>query len=58
MMEIYFKKENNNLIRGIGTVDVKGDTAYYKDTTDIAYPPEEAFEKTDCTVLKEKLNFN
>lgn len=54
VMEIYFKKEGTRLVRGIGPVDVKGDTSYYTDHSAIQYPKEEAFNKIPCEELAEK----
>lgn len=47
VMEIYLKKENGKLIRGIGPVDVKGDTSYYTDKSAIKYTGT-SYNKVDC----------
>lgn len=48
VMEVYFKKQGDKLIRGIGPVDVKGDTSYFKDPSGIRYEEKEAWSKVDC----------
>lgn len=53
VMEVYFKKENGRLLRGIGTMDVKGDTTYF--TSGVNYSEKEAFNKVDCDSVKGKL---
>jgi len=50
--EVYFKKVNGGLLRGIGDMDVKGDTAYF--TSGINYSDKEAFGKVDCDLIKGK----
>jgi len=57
VMEINFKNENEKLVRGIGDIDVKGDTAYYKDPAGIGYSESETFTKTGCALLQGKMNF-
>jgi hypothetical protein len=48
VMEVYFKKDGDRMIRGVGEMDVKGDTAYFKDKSKITYDPANAFVKTIC----------
>ena len=55
VMEVYFKKENGRLLRGIGDMDVKTDTTYF--TTGINYSDKEAFSKVDCGIVEWKLKF-
>jgi hypothetical protein len=47
-MEIYFKKEGDKLIRGIESMDVKGDTSYFTNPSDIKYEKKEAWGKVNC----------
>lgn len=58
MMEIYFKEDNGNLLRGMGKMDISGDTSYFKSSGDITYSPNDIFLKTDCSLPESKLNFN
>ena len=51
VMEVYFKKQGDKLIRGIGTVDVKGDTSYFKDPSDIKYEDKETWSRVDCGTM-------
>lgn len=55
VMEVYFKKENGRLLRGIGDMDVKTDTTYF--ISGINYSDKEAFNKIDCNVIEWKLKF-
>ena len=48
VMEIWFRLENKQLIRGIGSFGVKGDTSYYLNPADIQYDQEQVFKKVDC----------
>ena len=53
--EVYFKKDNGKLLRGIGTMDTKTDTAYF--ISGINYSDKEAFIKVDCGLIDWKLKF-
>ena len=55
VMEVYFKKENGKLLRGIGDMDAKTDTTYF--ISGINYSDKEAFTKVDCGIIEWKLNF-
>ena len=48
VMHVYFRYQNNKLIRGIGDMDVKGDTAYFKKPDMIVYPEDEVWQKVSC----------
>ena len=51
--EVYFKKENGKLLRGVGDMDTKTDTAYF--ISGINYSDKEAFNKVDCGSIEWKL---
>jgi len=53
--EVYFKKDNGKLLRGVGDMDAKTDTAYF--TSGINYSDKEAFIKVDCGSVDWKLKF-
>ena len=55
VMEVYFKKDNERLLRGIGSMDVKTDTTYF--ISGINYSDKEAFNKVDCKLIEWKLKF-
>jgi hypothetical protein len=55
VMEVYFKKDNGRLLRGIGNMDQKTDTTYF--TSGINYSDKEAFNKIDCAIVEGKLKF-
>ncbi len=46
--EVVFKIDGDNLIEGFGDIDVEGDTARYKNKTELEYNTERPFVKTDC----------
>ncbi|HEY5969352.1 MAG TPA: hypothetical protein VIU35_15340 [Chitinophagaceae bacterium] len=53
--EVYFKKDNGKLLRGVGAMDAKTDTAYF--LSGINYSDKEAFFKVDCGLIEWKLKF-
>lgn len=55
VMEVYFKKDNGRLLRGVGSMDVKTDTTYF--TSGVNYSDKEAFNKIDCAIIGGKLKF-
>jgi len=55
VMEVYFKKDNGRLLRGIGDMDAKTDTAYF--ISGINYSDKEAFTKADCDLIGWKLKY-
>lgn len=55
VMEVYFKKENGKLLRGVGDMDAKTDTTYF--ISGINYSDKEAFTKVDCALIGWKLKF-
>lgn len=48
VMEIYFKREGDKLIRGIGSIQVKGDTSYFSNPSDIKFEEKESWDKIAC----------
>lgn len=54
VMEIYFKKDGNQLLHGIGPVDAKGDTSYYTDHAAIKYTQDQSYTKLACEELPAK----
>jgi hypothetical protein len=52
VMEVYFKKDNGRLLRGVGDMDVKTDTTYFR--SGINYSDMEAFSKVDCKLINWK----
>ena len=55
VMEVYLKKENGKLLRGVGDMDARSDTAYF--ISGINYSDKEAFNKVDCDLIGWKLKF-
>jgi hypothetical protein len=54
VMEVWFKKQGNSLLRGIGPMDVKSDTSYFSDVTAIEFISGQALQKVDCNEVPEK----
>ena len=54
VMEVYFKKQGDHLIRGLGPVEVKGDSAYFHNDKDVDYKSDQTFTKVDCSILPSK----
>lgn len=48
VMEVYFKEENDGVVRGVGEMQTKGDTAYFVQPDKITYPANGMMKKTDC----------
>lgn len=54
VMEVWFRIADKQLIRGIGSFGVKGDTSYYTNKPDIQYGEEQVFPKVDCRKVPAK----
>ena len=54
LMEVYFKKQGDHLIRGLGPVTVKGDSAYFSSDRDVDYNSDQTFTRVDCATLPSK----
>lgn len=47
-MEVYFKLQQESLIRGLGTVATRGDTSFYSNPADIRFTEEMVYRKISC----------
>ena len=54
VMEVYFKKEGDHLLRGFGPVDVSGDSAYFKNKNGVDYKNDQTYTRVDCSILPSK----
>jgi hypothetical protein len=54
VMEVYFKKDSSGIIRGVGEMNAKGDTAYYTKPATIEYPLKEKWNKMPCEQIAGK----
>ncbi|HYJ38107.1 MAG TPA: hypothetical protein VEV87_05800 [Chitinophagaceae bacterium] len=54
VMEVYFRKQNDALVRGLGPVEVRGDSAYFNDHSKIQFSADQTFRKVDCSILPSK----
>jgi hypothetical protein len=48
VMEVYFKRQGDQLIRGVGSMDVKGDTSYFTNPSDIKFGEKDTWSKVAC----------
>jgi len=53
VMEVYFKEQDGSLVRGIGEMNTRGDTAYFVDPASIKYDGS-SLKKIDCESLPAK----
>ena len=51
VMEVWYKKQGDALLRAIGPVDVKGDSSYFSDKSAITFDPAQKLIKADCAVV-------
>ncbi len=51
VMDVFFKKEGDDLISGIGDMQTKGDSAYFINPQNVKYPAEGNFKKLDCEIV-------
>ena len=49
VMEIYFKKQDDGLVRGLGNVAVKGDTSYFENAGEVRYRTDQVFTRVSCS---------
>lgn len=54
VMEVYFLKKGDQLVRGIGDVATKGDTAYFSRKGDITFDANQTFDYVECNAVDEK----
>lgn len=54
VMEVYFKKQGDDLVRGVGEMETKGDTVYFLYPDKITYPGNGIMQKTDCSKVPSK----
>ena len=51
-MEVYFKLQQESLIRGLGTVATRGDTSFYSNPADIRFTEEMVYQKISCDSIE------
>lgn len=56
VMQIWFKKSGESLIRGIGDMSVSRDSTFYKDPASVSWPHSENFQPVGCETVRDKLN--
>ncbi|RYD99967.1 MAG: hypothetical protein EOP50_04035 [Sphingobacteriales bacterium] len=48
VQQVYFKRDGNAVLRAVGPVDVKGDTALFRDPSAVTYSAKDRWEAMDC----------
>lgn len=54
VMDVYFKVDGDKLLRGVGDMQTKGDTAYFTNPSQVKFPEENPFVKTICHQIPAK----
>lgn len=54
VMEVWFKKQGDALIRGTGPMTNKGDSSYFSNASEVAYSSGQKFNKVDCASIPSK----
>jgi len=54
VMEVWFKKQGDSLLRGIGPSAVKADSSYFTDHNAIKFAADQSFQKVDCADVPDK----
>lgn len=52
IMEVYFKKENDILLRGVGDMSMRRDTLFFNNPSSIDYDVKQAFAKSECGMIR------
>jgi hypothetical protein len=54
VMDVYFKPLGNELIRGIGEMETRGDTAYFKNPALVSFPEKDKIFRMPCDQVPDK----
>ena len=54
VMEVWYKKQGDALLRGIGAPGVKADTSYFTDHSEIQFDPRQRLQKVACSEIPAK----
>jgi hypothetical protein len=54
IMEVWFKKQGDSLIRGTGPSKARADSSYFADTSKVSFNNSQVLQKTDCSNLPAK----
>ena len=54
VMDVYFKPVNNELVRGIGEMETRGDTAYFKNPDAVSFPEKDKITRVPCEQVPRK----
>ncbi len=48
IMEVWFKKQGDSLVRGTGPTQVRADSSYFADTAKVSFASNQILQKADC----------
>ena len=54
VMEVWFERRGNALVRGVGPTAVKADTSYFTNHDAIKFDEKQSLEKVDCSTIPAK----
>lgn len=54
IMEVWFKKQGDSLIRGTGPSKVRADSSYFADSSKVSFASSQVLQKADCTEVPAK----
>lgn len=54
VMEVWFKKQGDSLLRGVGPQSVKADSSYFTDEGNIKFTVDQSLGKVDCAEMPGK----
>lgn len=54
VMEVFFKEKENELLRGVGEMQMRGDTAYFVNPSQITYAEDSRMQKISCEEVPAK----
>lgn len=54
VMEVWFKKQGDSLLRGVGPQSVKADSSYFEDKATVKFTADQSLLKVDCAEVPGK----
>ena len=54
IMEVWFERRGNALVRGVGPTGVRKDSSYFTDPAAVRFDEKQSLQKTDCSAIPAK----
>lgn len=54
IMEVWFERRENALVRGVGPTVVRKDSSYFSDSAAVRFDEKQSLQKTDCSAIPAK----